>query len=41
MDIGRMNLAVVSSEGQLSPGASVVWAASDIAVSSIVIAHPP
>ena len=41
MNIGRTNLAVVSCDGQVSPGESVVWAASAMAVSSIVMIQPP
>ena len=40
-DIGRTNLAVVSCDGQASPGESVVWAASAMTVSSIVMIQPP
>jgi hypothetical protein len=35
------NLAVVSCDGQVSPSESVVWAASAMAVSSIVMIQPP
>ncbi|KSV83762.1 hypothetical protein N181_25140 [Sinorhizobium fredii USDA 205] len=39
--IGRTNLAVVSCDGQVSPATSVVWAASAMTVSSIVMIQPP
>src|SRR6266496_4748362 len=41
MDIGRTNLAAVSCDGQVSPSERVVWAASAMAVSSIVMIQPP
>jgi hypothetical protein len=34
-------LAVVSCDGQVSPTESVVWAASAMTVSSIIMIQPP